>query len=419
MRRRFSRVWLAAALALTASPARADTTLTILTHYTDAQLAPLTACFREYERGHPGIRIVHQQSAIEDYLQTVLTSRMGGTSPDIYNVYSLLSAQLAEAGVLDTPPADIARITDTEYAPSTVDAIRVAGKAWGIPTEISVYMLIYNKKLFREAGIAAPPHDWNEVVADAAKITKRNAQGKITTMGYAFGPTVANGVHPFVALLLSHGIEPFKPGLDGTNLAGPAAAGVLADEARLFSQGSTDTTIQVRDFPSGSVGMMIYPNWFKDTLRQAFGPAMDETVGVAPIPAGDGWKTLQYAFFWGVDAHSPRRAEAWSLLAWLNSPHGDGKRSCTGDMLGKLGALTGNRNDTARSPDEYGDAFSRPFVDAIASGRAAALPNVTRSSEIQQSLRTAIGRAWSGSQTPEVALRAADRSITALLNEKN
>lgn len=409
---------IAAALALGAAPAMADTTLTVATHYTDAQLAPLTACFRAYETSHPGIHIVHQQSIVEDYLQTVLTSRIGGTSPDIYNVYSAWSAQLADAGVLDTPPAEIARTVDAGYLPSTIDAIKVAGRTYGIPTEISAYMLVYNKKLFREAGIAAPPRDWDEVVADAAKITKRNAQGKIVTAGYAFGPSVANGVHPFLALLQSRGVAPFKPNLQASNLAGPEAVAVLADETKLFAQGITDNTIQVRDFPSGSVGMMIFANWYKDTLRQAFGAALDDTVGIAPIPGGENWRTLQYAFFWGVDANSPHRREAWSLLSWLNAPQGEGKRSCTGDMLVKLGALTGNRADIAATP-EYGDAFSKPYVDAISSGRAVAAPNVLRSTEIQQTLRAAIGRAWSGAQPPDAALREADAKITALLNDRS
>ena len=405
---------LAAAFCLAAVPALADTTLTVATHYTDAQMAPLTACFREYEAAHPGLRIVHQQSDIEDFLQTVLTSRIGGTSPDIYNVYSIWSAQLVDAGVLDTPPAPVKAMLGRDYLPSTVGAIGVQGETWGIPGEISAYMMVYNKKLFREAGIAAPPRDWNEVVADAARITKRNAQGKITTAGWAFGPTVANGVHPFLALLLSRGVSPFKPDLSGSNLASPEAVAVLRDEARLFAEGITDSTIQVRDFPSGAVGMMIFANWYKGTLRQAFGPALDDTVGVAPIPAGPDWRTLQYAFFWGVDANSKHRAEAWALLSWLNAPHAGG-RSCTGDMLVKLGALTGNKADIAATPD-YGDAFTKPYVDAIASGRAVAAPNVLRGTEIQQVLRGAIGRAWSG-QPADAALRDVDAKITALLGD--
>ena len=411
--------FLAVLLGFIVLPAAGGTTLTILTHYTDVQRAALTACLRDYEADHPGVHIVHQQATIEDYLATVLTARLSGTSPDIYNVYSLWSAQLVEAGVLSRPPPDIVRLVEAAYLPNTIDAIKVGGSVWGIPSEVTAFMLVYNKRLFREAGINAAPRDWDEAVSDAAKMTRRSAQGKITTAGFAFGPSVADGVYPFLALLKSRGVDLFNNRLDGTHLMTSAATDVLAGEQRLFKDHITDNTIQVSDFPGGAVGMMIYANWYKDTLRQAFGSAMNETVGVAPIPAGENWRTLQYAFFWGVDANSPNKQAAWDLIAWLNSPRVAGKPSCTGEMLVKLGALTGNRHDLAASPDEYGDAFSKPFADAISAARAGSLPNLLRGSEIQHDLRLAIGHAWSGAQTPEAALREADKRMTAAITERD
>jgi multiple sugar transport system substrate-binding protein len=390
-----------ATLALAAGAARAET-ITIATHYTDAQRAPLTACLREYERQHPGTTIVHQQSDIDDYLQSVLTARLGGTPPDIYNVYTAWAAQLVDNGVLDEPPAAIAQFVTAGYVPGTVDAIRVGGRFYGIPTEISAYMLLWNKTQFAAAGIAGPPTTWDEVVADAAKLAKHNAAGRLTTAGYAFGPSPANGVHPFLALLASRGVSLLTPDLTGTNLTSPAAVEILEGQRKLFANGSADPAIQVRDFPSGAAAMIIYANWSKQMMRQAFGEKLDETVGVAPIPAGPDWKTLDYGFFWAVDANSPRKQAAWALLQWLNQPHGASGRSCTGDFLVSLGALTGNKADIAVSP-EYNDSFSKPFVDAIADGRAVAAPNVLRATEIQQVLRTAIGRAWSGEQTPAAA----------------
>ena len=404
-------------LALAVQPAFGQTTLTILTHYTDAQREPLTTCLHRYEQEHPGIHIVHQQAEIEDYLQTVVTAKLSGTSPDIYNIYSIWGPQLVQAGLLDPPPDHVRRLVDAAYLPGTVEAIKVDDRIWGIPTEVSTFLLIYNKRLFRQAGIAAPPRDWDGVVADAARIARRNQQGKLTTAGFAFGPTAGGSVYPFLTLLLSHGINPFNRALDGTNLTAPGAVDVLSQTDRLFANGSTDNTIQVRDFPSGAVGMMIFANWYKATLSQAFGTAMDDTVGVAPIPAGPGWRTLQYAFFWGVNVDSPHKTEAWNLLAWLNTPTTALQPSCTGAMLGRLGALTGNQADLAADPEDFGSAFSKPFADAIASGRAGSLANLLHYSEIQDALRLMIARAWSGALTPQAALRGADRRITDILSD--
>jgi multiple sugar transport system substrate-binding protein len=393
-------------------------TITIATHYTEDQMRPLTACFRRYETENPGIKIVHQQATFRDFLQTILTSRIGGRSPDIYGIYSIWGVQLVSNGVLAEPPADIARFIQSEYEPRTVDAATVEGKVWGIPAEVSTYLLVYNKKLLAQAGYAAPPKTLDELTEMAAKITRRDAQGKITVAGYAFGPTPANAVHPFRTLLFSRGVQLFRDDLRTTNLTSPAAVEILTKQAEMFRSNTTNASVQVRDFPSGSVGMMITANWFKDTLRQGLGDKFEETVGVAPIPGGADWRTYQYSFYYGVDARSPSKSESWRLLRWLNTPQEAGKRSCVGDMLTTMGGLTANRADNAASQSEINDPFTRPYVEAISSGRAISEKNVPQASEIEVTLRGAIEEAWLGRKSPQDALTAANAQIESVLQEQ-
>jgi multiple sugar transport system substrate-binding protein len=393
-------------------------TITVAAHYTAGQMRPLVACYREYERQNPSIRIVYQQSAISDYMQTVMTGRLAGTSPDIYNVYSFWAGQMIDAGLLAEPPTNIQNLVRDHYLPSTVEGVRAHGRLWGIPAEISTYMLVYNKHLLEQAGYDAPPRTWEELRQIARKMTRRNERNNVTTAGFAFGPTVANAVHPFMSLLLARGIQPIGADSSSTGLSSPEALAVLTGMSRLFADGAASNAVTVRDFPSGTVGMAIVANWFKDTLRQGLGDGFVDSVGVAPIPAdGAEWHTLQYSFFWGVDSRSRNKEQAWALLHWLNTPREPGSRSCTGEMLVRLGALTGNRSDIDASSNEMEDDFSRPFVEALSSGRAVALPNVQRMTEIQQVLRNNIEKAWSGSVSPAQALRQADREIAPLLAE--
>ena len=408
------------ALALSSLPAKAQQrTITIAAHYTTHQMKPLEACFRTYEATHPNTRIVYRQSAISDYMQTILTARMAGASPDIYNVYSLWAGQMVAADMLAPPPALVQALLHDDYLPSAVDGARIPGTApWGIPGEISTYLLVYNKALLRQAGYDAPPRTWADLLQIAAKITKRNAQGNIVTAGFAFGPTIANAVHPFLALLFSAGVALVKTDLSGTNLGTPQAEAVLTGMSRLFAEGITSNAVQGSDFPSGTIGMAIIANWFKATLRPNMGADFRDKVGVAPIPAGEEWKTYQYSFFWGVDKRSRNRDAAWDLLLWLNTPRTAGTRSCTGEMLVRMGAITGNKADIAASPAELGDDFTRPYVDAIASGRAIAGPNLVDMTEINEALHLAIEKAWDGTSSPTQALHQADRTIAPLLADE-
>ncbi len=295
----------------------------------------------------------------------------------------------------------------------------MAGHVWGIPAEVNVYMLLYNKLLFASAGLTRPPGTWDELVNDADRISRRNRQGQLTVSGFGFGPNPAMVVNPFLALLYSHGQAPFSADRRSTNLTSAAARDVLEGEVRLFRIRATSLGAAPAQFPSGTLGMMIVPNWYKNELLQSLGEHFSDKVGVAPIPAGPNWRTVQYGFFWAVDANSRNKTEAWKFLKWLNTPQAPGRRSCTGEMLMRLGALTGNKSDLAASAEEVGHPFMKPFVEALSNGRALPLDSIPHSNEIEELLRSYIEEAWLGLLPPDEALRKADVAIQRILRESD
>lgn len=388
-------------------------TVTLATHYGPDQIAALEPCFADYEE-QTGVSVEHQQVAYGDYLQTMLTSRVGGQSPDIYHLYSIWAAQLVDNGILAEPPAEVLEFITGSYVDSTVDAVTISDTVWGIPTEVSNYLLVYNKQILDAAG-AEVPTTWDELTSLAAEITETNDQGNITTAGYAFGPSTANVVHPFFVLLYSNGVQPFTEDFTGTNLASPEAIAVLEQQIALFESGATDSSVEVWDFPSGTIAMMIMAPWYEADLEAGFGDAFEDTVGVAPIPADDDWASMQYAFFYGVDAGSDVQTEAWDFLTWLNSQQTEGEPSCMGSMLVGLGALTSNEADIEAAQDELGDFYSAPFVEAL--DRSITEPNVVQAAEIEGILQGYIERAWAGELSAEEALTQADAEISDILAE--
>ena len=394
------------------------TTLTIATHYTDDQRAPLTACLRTYEQMHPGTTIVHRQLSYRDVLQTLFMSRMSGKPPDIYHLSTVWTKQLVDSGALAAPPQEITDFVSKTYLANTIEAMTSSGRAWGIPSEVDVYMLVYNKRLFAKAGIARPPATWDELVSDADLIAKANRQGQLTTSGFAVGPSQNQIVGPFLTLLYSYGQPLFTADGKATNLQTAAARHALEGEMRLFQTKGTNWGYTPYQFPSGAIGMMIVPNWFQKQLHQGLDKRFDETVAVAPIPGGGNWRTVQYGFFWSVEASSPHPAEAWALLKWLNSAREAGGRSCVGNMMMELGALTGNKSDLAASTAQLGNPFMHPFVEALATGRALPQASVSHANEIEALLSNYIERALLGVMTAEQALQESDARIRMILAEQ-
>ena len=390
-------------------------TITLATHYPPASVEILEPCFATYEEQNEGIDIQHQQITYGDYLQTILTSRLGGQSPDIYHVYSIWGAQLVENGILAQPPEGVVGFVQENYIDNTVDAASIQGQLWGIPTEVSNYLLIYNKKLLEEAGYSEPPATWAELQEVAKAATKTNDGGQVTQAGFATGETTAEVVHPFLTLLYSKGVDLFTEDFSATNLTTPEAIETLQEQVSLYEENAATPSLVVDDFNSGLVAMDIAPVWLESQLEAAFGDQFEETVGVAPIPQGENWQSLQYAFFYGVDNNSDVQDEAWAFLEWLNTSQAEGEPSCMGEMLVSLGALTANETDLQNAPDELGDFFTAPFADALE--RSITEPNVVQASEIERILQTYIERAWRGELAPEEALSQADGEISNILAE--
>ena len=388
-------------------------------HYSAEQAAPLIECLARYE-AETGTASEYVQLSYRDYLQTVLTSRLAGSSPDVYHVYSIWAPQLVDNGVLAEPPGDVTEFVREGYAPTTVEAATVDGTLWGVPSEVSTYMLLSNMRLLREAGVDAPPTTFDELVETAGKVTTRNDQGRIETAGFALADssTGAGLVHPFYAQLYSAGTSPYEEGFGGTNLAGEEAVSAVADMKRLFDEGVTDRSVDAFDFPAGGIGMAIMANWFEADVRAGFGDAFEEDVEVSALPFGEDWRTLQYAFFLGVDSNSDVADEAWELIRWIDSPESastEGGPSCMGETLAGFGALTANAADLEALGEP--DAFTAPYVEALESGRAITQPNVLQAAEIERAMADAIGRALDGDESPEDAMEDLDARVEDVLFE--
>ena len=164
--------------------------------------------------------------------------------------------------------------------------------------------------------------------------------------------------------------------------------------------------------------MMIMANWLKSDIEAGFGDAFAEDVVVSAPPFGDDWKTLQYAFLFGVDSGSDVADEAWDVVRWINSPESastEGGPSCMGETLAGFGALTANTADL----DALGepDAFTAPYVEAIESGRAISQPNVMQAAEIERLMADRIGAALDGAGTPEDEMTGLDEAVSDILFE--
>ncbi len=304
-----------------------------------------------------------------------------------------------------------------------VSAASVGGTVYGVPNEIDLYALNYNKALFKQAGIDKPPATWDELKADAAKLTDK-AAGR---QGFGLINSWAAGVvHPFGSLLASNGgtlIADGKPQLNSK----PALETFQLYETLVKNgysvpaMGTADANTTgpfLDNFVSGKTGMIIMANWWESALKTGMGDKFAD-IGTAPIPVGPSGKaphSISYSWMTVVNASATAAEQdaAWKFLAWLDGPSsGKDGASAMADILQSMGILPSRTSDVAA----YKSRLDRPFLEGYVSQLADAqgFPVVLGGQEFSESLQQTIEKLEYGELTAEQASANAQADAESIL----
>src|SRR5690242_13813646 len=223
-------VAIALAVALTAgsSGAKSPVQIVMWHGYTDVEGKALKAQVDAFNRSQSAVRVKLQFYGNADYaLQKVLTAISGGKYPDIAYLYGSWAANIAKSPkTLDlTQRVHQASFHFNDIWPAARFAATVNGKVVGVPALIDNLALVYNKKLFRKAGVPLPTAKWTwSTFAKAAK--KLTNHGK-KQFGWAYvNDGSEDTVWRFWALLWEAGGNILTP--DGKKAAFDSPAGVKA-----------------------------------------------------------------------------------------------------------------------------------------------------------------------------------------------
>lgn len=410
------------AAATQASTSNEPVKLVVLTHWGEESLAtPMKALLDEYTKANPNVTIEYQAVTFDQLLTKISTSRAAGTAPDIIHIYNLWMPDFVKGGALATPPEDVVNDIKASYSPGSIQAVTVKDQIWGYPTEINTWQLVYNKKMFADAGLSEPPKTLDELKDYACKLTKKKADGTLEHTGLAVLTGWDSGVvHPFLSLLWSDGGQYLSPDLSKAEFNSPQSKEVLQTYSDMIKEGCVDPGLGggFNDFVTGKSAMVIMANFFRSDLKNSFVDGYDN-VGVAPIPvgsSGDKSVALQYNWLWTVDKTSKNAEEAWKLVKWLNTPRGEGKASPMGEYLtSALGAIPSRLSDQKALSDTLSDFFLKAYLDSASTSQPE--PVLVGGQEIKTALQTQIENTWYDKASIDEALQSAATEADRILSE--
>ena len=144
-----------------------------------------------------------------DYSQTLIkatTAIHGGSGPHFAVLLAAEMHSLEDSEILVSLDeigldADARKWLDGFY-PAFMANSHVEGKTWSVPFQRSTAIFYYNKAAFTDAGLDPDkfPTTWADLDAAAAKLTKRDASGKVTRWGIKIAGDLGNAQWTFGAL---------------------------------------------------------------------------------------------------------------------------------------------------------------------------------------------------------------------------
>jgi raffinose/stachyose/melibiose transport system substrate-binding protein len=308
------------------------------------QAAFLQSVADEFMAANPNVNIeitILENEAFKAKMTTVMQS---GEPPDLFQSWGGgVMNEYVEAGMMKDITEDMKKDGWADsVAPGALGVYSYQGKNYGVPHDMGMVGMWYNKALFKEAGIDAPPTTWTELLDDVQKL--KDAGITPITVGegdkwpghfwWVYLAVRIGGQEAFDAAASGSGsfadppfvqageklqelmaLEPFPDGYLGLNYG--EAAGIFGNkEAAMQLMGQWDPNVQ-KDNSADGVGVGEDLGWFPFPAVEGGAGAPTDALG-----GGNGWGV-------GKDAEP----EAIEFLRHLTSPEVNCKQAEMGMSL--------------------------------------------------------------------------------------
>ncbi|MFC0406820.1 ABC transporter substrate-binding protein [Roseomonas elaeocarpi] len=262
----------------------------------------------------------------EQFVAKVGTAIAAGSPPDLMSIDLVYVPSFARAEQL-TDLTDMARTLPflDKLSPSHVRLGTFENRLYALPYSAEASVLMFNKALFRRAGLNpdAPPQTWAEVQAAAEKIT---ALGD-GNYGYYFpGNTAGLNVFTFLPRIWARGGDILSA--DGTKatLTDPAVAAALNHFRALWAAGTVPPSARadgaentIATPASGKVGLWSGGAFTLTGLRR-LAPNLEVGATFIPGDTAGQWSSFAGGDSIAIPRGSKQARTAWEFIQWTYSP---------------------------------------------------------------------------------------------------
>jgi ABC-type glycerol-3-phosphate transport system substrate-binding protein len=329
VRLRVLAVLVAGVLTLLASQGHAKTEVRWLQWKTsevgEKHMSDLKAAF---ERDNPDVTLTLVDSPFTGFHDKAITLFQAQKLADVLMIQVDWVAEFADFGMLEPLDEWLAR-----EPKAFMDGIfptfhkKWLGKQHYLPLHAGCVALYWNTEIFRKAGLAGPPKNWDEYVAAAKKVTNLEAKVFATTGTLAVEPptNLTYDIYPLIyqaggdvidektnkAVFNSPaGVKAVQWYVDLVNVHKVSVPGVL-------SNGEKEKR---GNFGAGNVAMMFEGPW-GIAIQKRLNPNLQ--YDIATLPKGATTGTVVRGSLNTMTTQAKDKEAAWKFLRWISGPVGN------------------------------------------------------------------------------------------------
>jgi len=276
-----------------------------------------------FNESHPNIKVEPVAGKTNDQ---VLTAVSGGSSPDVYSLWSTQTlAEWASKGVITdlNNKALETKLDPGLFYQGALEVSMYEGRYFGLPVEVDPMVVYYNKGIFREAGLdpETPPATMEELYAIAEQLTLFDDNGNVTQLGFANGTAFMEAYMYGGEWWNSESGQPTAndpANIESWNVISAFHQKFSAEKINTFNSQQADNPLGSL-FLAGKVGMALDGDWVVNFLTR-FAPDLD--FGMFPLPPAAGHDDRAYSTYidgaiYVIPTNAPHPEEAWEFIHWM------------------------------------------------------------------------------------------------------
>jgi multiple sugar transport system substrate-binding protein len=371
----------------------------------------------DFNKSHPGIVVSKDAGGVnaDRMLQKVTAGLQADNYPDIAYIFGSDLANLAGTDkLLDLSDAvDKGDIDWDNFESAAQSAATVDGKPRAVPAFIDNLALVYNKKIFDDAGVDYPSDDWtwDDFLSTAAKLNDEDAG----IAGFAWPGTGDEDttwrIWPLVWQSGGDIVNEDGDAVAFDGKSGEAALGVVAKAASdgsVYIDGTAGSERMQQLFASGKMAMTIAGPY---SLPEYVDGKID--YGVASLPSfGGEHTTIAGPDTWAIFDNGDERAKAAiTFMDWFSKPEQQLR------WIREAGSLPLTK-DVSEAEDYDAYTKSLPGLDKFIQNTelARTRPTIKQYPQISQAMGKAVASVLYGKEDPSAALGKAVDTANSELN---